>query len=174
MGCLCLQIDSICLDHTVAFRNIVCSVDHIQSKLPKQYFSTIFGHVVTTPFDLWVLPIFPHVVTLTFDPQIKENASNPFLIEKSYFLVYLNGVVTLKQRFSPYLVMKKAWPLTFGPEIFRHAQNCPNKSFLIIKNVPIWCSIFECSCGSKMVFLPIHVFVHVVTFTFGFQTFRNA
>ena len=35
MGCLHLQVDSVCLGHTLAFRSLLCSAHKIQSWLPK-------------------------------------------------------------------------------------------------------------------------------------------
>ena len=48
MGCLHLQVDSVCLGHTLAFRNLVVLCIWLQTAvLPR------FGHLVTLTFDLW-------------------------------------------------------------------------------------------------------------------------
>ena len=52
IGCLCLQVDSICLGHTLAFRNFCCSVYQIQSWLPK--LGPIFDHVMNWTFELQI------------------------------------------------------------------------------------------------------------------------
>ena len=42
MGVLRLQVDSVCLDNTLAFKNLFCSV-HMA---PKLHFVPIFGHLI--------------------------------------------------------------------------------------------------------------------------------
>ena len=71
MGCLSLQVDSIYLGHTPAFRNL-CSEHQIQSDSQN---STQY-HILSCcdhSFDLGDQPIFDHMMNLTFDPQIFRN-----------------------------------------------------------------------------------------------------
>ena len=48
MGCLCLQVDSVCLGHTLAPRNLLCNVH----KAPKLHFAHIWSF---SNFDFWPL-----------------------------------------------------------------------------------------------------------------------
>ena len=47
-GCLCLEVDSLLLGHTLAPRNLLCSVD----VAPKMHFAPIWSSRTLT-FDLW-------------------------------------------------------------------------------------------------------------------------
>ena len=61
----------------------------------------IFGHVMTIPLNLWVLPIFSHVVILTFGLQIFRNLSHCpikcFLLMKIAFKWRYGSIIAFLQ-----------------------------------------------------------------------------
>ena len=99
MGCLHLQVDSICLGHTLAIRNLLCRV-HVAPNLPIH----VFGHLITWP--------------LTFGTTIFQKCSKlpqlVFSIDKNFYLV-LKDSDGSKPHFCPYWSSDNlhVWPSNF-------------------------------------------------------------
>ena len=82
-----LQAYSICLCHTLAFKNLLCRV-HVA---PKLHFLQIFGHLVTLIFNLWISN-FKKCLTLL---QVF------FILENWWMVEQTDGWITPQKKIKP-------------------------------------------------------------------------
>ena len=148
MRCLRLQVDSMCLGHTWAFRNLLCSVHQIQSWIPKHYFVSYL--VILLP---WLF-IFQFQISEMLNTIHKLFWLAKFHAQKcSSCLVHLKGDMAPKMYFCPYLVIMWSWSK------FQKCLTLPHWGFLVGR-VAIWYIWMELWPKNAC----LAIFDHVVTF----------
>ena len=157
-----LQVDSICLDHTLPPTQkspLNCADSVITSKA---VFCTVFGHVVTMTFNIWLLPIFSHVVTLTFGLPCPS---------KCFWLTKVATWNIWMELWIQNCTFAQIWSCGNLDLWFFFSEMLNNPPASVTDSQQMLPCISEWSCGSKIAFLPIFILWWPWPLTLGFSNF---